>query len=56
VEPEDVDGLTSALGLLAGDEELRQRLGRAGAQRVVQHFEVGLVARRMVALYRELVA
>jgi glycosyltransferase involved in cell wall biosynthesis len=56
VEPEDVDGLTSALGLLAGDEEMRQRLARAGAERVVQRFEAGLVARRMVGLYRELVA
>jgi glycosyltransferase involved in cell wall biosynthesis len=56
VEPEDVDGLAAALGRLAEDEELRQRLGRAAAARVAEHFEAGLVARKMVALYRELVA
>jgi glycosyltransferase involved in cell wall biosynthesis len=55
VEPEDVEGLASALGLLASDEELRRRLARAGAERVALHFEAGLVARQMVELYRELV-
>lgn len=55
VEPEDVDGLAAALGRLAEDEQLRERVGRAGAARIGESFEAGLVARQMVALYRELV-
>lgn len=34
----DIDGLTSALGRLAGDAELRERLGRSGRQRVVANY------------------
>ncbi len=55
VEPEDVEGLAAALARLAEGEE-RERLGRAAAARIAEHFEAGLVARQMVALYRELVS
>jgi glycosyltransferase involved in cell wall biosynthesis len=34
----DIDGLTSALGRLAGDAELRERLGRPARQRVVANY------------------
>ena len=55
VEPEDTAGLAAALDRVAGDDELRQRLGRAGATRVVEHFDATSTARRMVELYRNLV-
>lgn len=37
----DVDGLAAALGRLVGDGELRQRLGRAGRERVRREFRWG---------------
>jgi glycosyltransferase involved in cell wall biosynthesis len=54
VEPDDVDGLVAALDRVCADAQLRERLARGGAARVEAEFEAGLVARRMVALYREL--
>jgi glycosyltransferase involved in cell wall biosynthesis len=56
VEPEDVDGLAGALDRLARDAALRERLGRAGAARIAARFDARTVARRMVALYEELLA
>ena len=54
VEPEDVDGLAAALERIAADEELRARLGRGTAERVVRHFAADAVARQMVGLYETL--
>lgn len=38
VEPRNVDQLTSALASLISDKSLRERLGRAGRERVLSHF------------------
>jgi len=54
VEPDDVDALAEAIRRLADDDQLRVRLGRAGAARVAEQFEIGAVARQMVDLYRGL--
>ncbi|MEP6909241.1 MAG: glycosyltransferase family 4 protein [Actinomycetota bacterium] len=54
VEPDDVGGLAEALERVITDDALRERLGRAGATRIVEHFDAPSVARQMVALYREL--
>jgi glycosyltransferase involved in cell wall biosynthesis len=56
VEPDDPKGLADAIGSLAADPERRAALGRSGAQRIVDHFEAGAVARRMVELYEQLAA
>jgi glycosyltransferase involved in cell wall biosynthesis len=54
VPPDDSAALAAAILRLLEQEELRAELGRAGARRVEQEFESGLIARRMIALYREL--
>jgi glycosyltransferase involved in cell wall biosynthesis len=51
-----VDGLARGLGQLAADPALRQRLGAAGRQRVVQEFDWEIKVDRMLALYAELLA
>jgi len=51
VEPDDSNALADAIRRLAQDEELRVRLGRAGAERVEHQFERDRSAREMVALY-----
>ncbi len=55
VEPEDAAELAEALDRVASDEAFRQRLGRAGATRIVEHFDARSMARQMVELYRTLV-
>jgi glycosyltransferase involved in cell wall biosynthesis len=55
VEPERPAELAAAIERVLTDAELRLRLGRAGAARIAERFEAGVVARRMVGLYRELV-
>ena len=54
VEPEDAAGLAGALDRVASDEAFRQRLGQAGATRIVEHFDARSTARQMVELYRTL--
>jgi glycosyltransferase involved in cell wall biosynthesis len=56
VEPDDVEGLAAALDRVAGDDALRERLGRAGATRIAEHFDARSTARQMVDLYRGLLA
>jgi len=48
--PGDVDGLAAAIGQLAGDEELRQRMGAAGGLRVREHFSVERHLDRMATI------
>jgi glycosyltransferase involved in cell wall biosynthesis len=55
VAPDDPSALAAALERLFAAEDLRSRLGRGGARRVERHFESGDVARRMIAVYEELV-
>ena len=50
-----VSGLADALGRLAGDAALRERLGRAGRRRVVKEFDWEVKVDRMLGLYAEAV-
>jgi colanic acid/amylovoran biosynthesis glycosyltransferase len=45
----DAQGLTDALARLAGDPELRARLGAAGREKVLAEFELGRQAERLLA-------
>ena len=56
VEPGDVEALASALERLAGDAELRRRLGEAGPERVVPRYRVERLVSDVDALYRELLS
>jgi rhamnosyl/mannosyltransferase len=56
VPPADVDALAAALTALLGDAALRERLGRAGRARVAGELGAGLMARRTLALYRQVAA
>jgi glycosyltransferase involved in cell wall biosynthesis len=50
VEAGDAQGLTDALITLAGDAELRGRLGAAGREKVLAEFELGRQAERLLAV------
>jgi glycosyltransferase involved in cell wall biosynthesis len=54
VEPDDPGALGRALEALVQDPALRESFGRAGARRVASEFDSSLVAKRMMALYEEL--
>ena len=54
VEPGDVRGLEQALARLAGDAELRCRLGDAGRERVRAHFQASAMTGRILEIYGEL--
>jgi glycosyltransferase involved in cell wall biosynthesis len=56
VEPGDVEQLVAALGTLLRDRELRVRLGRAGFERVREHFSVLQMTRQFARLYDDLLA
>lgn len=51
----DVQALADALATLAGDADLRARLGAAGAQRVRERFTRDLMVQRHLELYRRLI-
>jgi len=54
VPPRDVEQLTWAIQRLVEDPELRQRMGRAGRARVVQHFAVERIVEQYLELYAEI--
>jgi glycosyltransferase involved in cell wall biosynthesis len=56
VPPEDAPALAHALGRLAGDRELRERLGAAGAADVPERYAVDRLIDDVDALYRRLLA
>jgi glycosyltransferase involved in cell wall biosynthesis len=56
VELDDAEGLARALDELAERPEQRLAMGRAGAERVSEHFSAERVARRMIELYERLCA
>lgn len=56
VKPRDIDGMAAALGRLAADPGLRQRLGRAAASKVAHGFTVQQMARAYEQLYMETLA
>ena len=51
VEPGDVDDLAQAMTTLLSREDLRQRMGQAGRQFVMDHFSWEKIGSRLVALY-----
>ena len=50
----DTEAAAAAIGRLAGDPALRQRMGEAGCQTVQQRFDWPVVARLHHQLYAEL--
>jgi glycosyltransferase involved in cell wall biosynthesis len=48
-----VPDIARHLKVLLNDAELRQRMGAAGRQRAVEHFDYRIVARRLVAILQE---
>lgn len=56
VPPGDPGALAAGLSRLLGDPELRQRLGHAGRERVLQRFTWAKAAEGTVAHYREAIA
>lgn len=53
IEPGDVAGLTVAMNQLLGDAPLRQRMGQAGRQRVLDEFSIGSMCEGNLAIYRK---
>jgi rhamnosyl/mannosyltransferase len=53
VPPADADALADAITRLLGDAALRERMGRAGRERVAGELSAKLMARRTLALYHE---
>ena len=56
VEPDDVEGLASALGRMLSDGGLRARMGSAGYRRVQSEFGAPRMVRETLATYREVIA
>jgi glycosyltransferase involved in cell wall biosynthesis len=54
VPAHDVDALAAAIARLAGDTELRRRMGEAGRERVIGEFGEAMVAQQTVALLRSM--
>ncbi|MCA8921013.1 MAG: glycosyltransferase [Planctomycetes bacterium] len=52
----DVEGIAQRLAQLAGDPELRARMGRAGAELVAARFGVGRMVEESLALYSDKVS
>jgi len=49
----DVAGLSARMLELAGDTEMRQRLGRAGRKVVEEHYELGKIIQKLEAIYSQ---
>ena len=56
VPPRDAQALADAIGRLASDADLRQRLGRAGRRLAQNEFDIEDVCRRHLDIYRTLLA
>jgi glycosyltransferase involved in cell wall biosynthesis len=54
VEPGDVEAAADRLATLAGDAELRRRLGESGRARVRERYSVGRLVDDVDRLYRAL--
>ena len=52
--PRDLDGLFVAIARLAGDAELRERLGREGRRRFADRFRHETMTERLRSLYIDL--
>ncbi len=55
-EEEDIDGLRAHLMALMENRDLRDRLGRHGRTRVLQHYTQQQIAAQTVAAYRDILA
>ena len=53
VPPNDADALAAALRRLLSDVDLREQLGAAARERVLDRFDLNVVWRRFDALYRQ---
>jgi len=56
VEPDDVEGLASAIGRMVSDGALRARMGSAGYRRVQREFGAPRMVRETLATYRDVIA
>lgn len=54
VDPEDAEGLASALGRLLGDEDLQDEMGAAARRVFEEEYSIGVVADAHFSLYRSL--
>ena len=54
--PRDREGLAEAVVLLFDNPEMRERMGRAGSERIARDFDLALVADQISALYAEMMA
>lgn len=52
----DIDVLTNTLIKLIDDKELRKKMGRAGRDRVIKHFDQNLITAEIVAFYNDALA
>lgn len=52
VAPSDEEGLAAAIAILMDDAALRERLGRAGRQRVSNHYHLGRNTQRLAQIYQ----
>ncbi len=55
VSPGNADELRNAIATLVNDAELRQRLGRAGRERMQNEFSIATMAGKHVALYESVI-
>ena len=53
IEPKSLSDLTAALHALLSDRPLRENLGRAGRQTILQGFTLSHQARRLLSIYRK---
>jgi glycosyltransferase involved in cell wall biosynthesis len=53
VAPSDLDGLTEALARMMDDQELRQRLGKSGRERIVEHYDLRRNMKRLAEIFAE---
>jgi glycosyltransferase involved in cell wall biosynthesis len=54
IEKEDPEALAGRIERLAGDPDLRKRLGQAGRRRVEQHFDINVTVAAHAELYRQI--
>jgi glycosyltransferase involved in cell wall biosynthesis len=56
VPPQDPAALAEAVNWLLGHPEEARAMGKAGRQRVLQHFDQRQVAAQIVEIYRQVLA
>jgi glycosyltransferase involved in cell wall biosynthesis len=52
VAPSDVEALAEAVGQLAGDSQLRRRIGSAGRARIVDRFQLEKNAAQLAEIFK----